>query len=170
MSDAKVRGRSRNVPSSAVAARSGSDSSPITDHTSPAFSFPVRIYWEDTDAGGIVYYANYLKFMERARTEWLRSLGVEQEALQSEQGLMFVVVHADVSFRRPARYGDSLHVSCTLDERTRASMTFRQQVVRESTSELLVEGLIRVACLDASKLKPRGLPEIVVQKIGGGIS
>ena len=75
---------------------------------------------------------------------------------------MFVVVHADVSFRKPARYGDSLHVSCTLEERSRASMTFRQQVVRVAHDELLVEGLVRVACLDAVKLKPRGLPDIVV--------
>jgi acyl-CoA thioester hydrolase len=154
----------------------GHVSSQTTDHRPPftlerdlmvtAFKHPIRIYWEDTDAGGIVYYANYLKFMERARTEWLRALGVEQESLQSEHGLMFVVVHADVSFRKPARYGDSLQVSCTLAERSRASMTFSQQVVRESTDELLVEGFIRIACLDALKLKPRGLPAIVVQQIG----
>jgi acyl-CoA thioester hydrolase len=131
-----------------------------------SFVHPVRIYWEDTDAGGIVYYANYLKFMERARTEWLRMLGVEQQSLVSEHGLMFVVVHADVSFRKPARYGDNLRVSCALEERGRASMTFRQQVVRESTGELLVAGLVRIACLDASKLKPRGLPAIVVEKLG----
>lgn len=134
------------------------------------FTHPVRIYWEDTDAGGIVYYANYLKFMERARTEWLRSLGVEQEWLQAEQGLMFVVVHADVSFRKPARYGDSLHVSCALAERSRASMTFRQEVVRAGTGEVLVAGLVRIACLDAQKLKPRGLPQIVLREIGGGVS
>ena len=135
---------------------------------SAPFTHPVRIYWEDTDAGGIVYYANYLKFMERARTEWLRALRVEQEALQAEQGLMFVVVHADVSFRKPARYGDSLRVTCALEERSRATMTFRQQVIRDGTSEVLVEGLIRIACLDAQKLKPRGLPEIVMREIGGG--
>jgi len=132
------------------------------------FSFGVRVYWEDTDAGGIVYYANYLKFMERARTEWLRALGVEQEVLKAEQGLMFVVVHADVSFRKPARYGDNLQVTCVLDERSRASLTFRQRILRGSTQELLVEGLVRIACLDANKLKPRGLPEVVLREIGGG--
>ena len=136
--------------------------------TSQSFSLPVRVYWEDTDAGGIVYYANYLKFMERARTEWLRELGVEQEALKSERGLMFVVVHADVSFRKPARYGDSLQVTCALEERSRASMTFRQHILRGSTQEILVEGLVRIACLDANKLKPRGLPEVVLREIGGG--
>lgn len=133
------------------------------------FRWPVRIYWEDTDAGGIVYYANYLKFMERSRTEWLRSLGVEQEPLQREHGLMFVVVHADVRFRKPARYGDSLLVSCALEERGRASMTLHQQVLRQETEELLVEGRVRVACLDAKSLKPRGLPESVLQQMGGGI-
>ena len=135
-----------------------------------AFTHHVRIYWEDTDGGGIVYYANYLKFMERARTEWLRMLGVEQEALMSSEGLMFVVIHADVAFRKPARYGDSLQVSCALEERSRATMTFRQQVMRAGTNELLVEGLVRIACLDAAKLKPRGLPELVLNKIGGGVS
>ena len=149
---------------------SGSVPSLDADHPSRSFVFPVRIYWEDTDAGGIVYYANYLKFMERARTEWLRALGVEQETLKAEQGLMFVVLHADVSFRKPARYGDSLLVTCALDERTRASMTFRQQVLRGNTQELLVEGLVRIACLDANKLKPRGLPEVVLREIGGGKS
>src|SRR5688572_9377576 len=140
MSDEReVHGKIAGFTPSSAARKRGSDPSPITHHPSPAFKHPVRIYWEDTDAGGIVYYANYLKFMERARTEWLRALGVEQESLVSEQGLMFVVVHADVSFRKPARYGDSLQVSCALEERSRASMTFRQQVVRESTGELLVE-------------------------------
>ncbi|HEY8537698.1 MAG TPA: tol-pal system-associated acyl-CoA thioesterase [Steroidobacteraceae bacterium] len=135
-----------------------------------SFVHPVRVYHEDTDSGGIVYYANYLKFMERARTEWLRSLGIEQEVLKAEQGLMFVVVHADVSFRKPARYGDSLQVTCTVEERSRASMTFRQHVLRNGTGELLVEGLVRIACLDAAKLKPRGLPELLLQRMSGGIS
>lgn len=134
-----------------------------------AFSCPVRVYWEDTDAGGIVYYANYLRYMERARTEWLRALGIEQDVLMTQQQLMFVVVHADVSFRKPARYGDKLQVSCVLAERSRASMTLRQQVVREQTQELLVEGEVRIACLDSEKFKPRGLPENVVREMAGGV-
>jgi acyl-CoA thioester hydrolase len=133
-----------------------------------SFSFPVRIYWEDTDAGGIVYYANYLKFMERARTEWLRQLGVEQEPLLVEQGLMFVVVHADVHFKKPARYGDTLQIGCALKERSRASLTFDQAVTRDGTQELLVAGEVRIACLDAIKLKPRGLPDGVLQQMGLG--
>lgn len=126
------------------------------------FLFPIRIYWEDTDAGGIVYYANYLKFMERARTEWLRSLGVEQVQLLREQGLMFVVVNAESQFQRPARYGDLLEVSCEVDQWTRASLTFRQDVFRANTGEdreLLVTGRVRVACLDAAKFRPKALPE-----------
>jgi acyl-CoA thioester hydrolase len=128
-----------------------------------SFRFPVRVYWEDTDAGGIVYYANYLKFMERARTEWLRDLDVEQEPLRLEHGLMFVVVHADVHFKKPARYGDALLVGCDLKERGRASLTFHQAIVREGTQDVLVEGSVRVACLDAVKLKPRGLPASISQ-------
>lgn len=135
-----------------------------------SFAFAVRVYWEDTDAGGIVYYANYLKFMERARTEWLRAVGVEQEPLRLEQGLMFVVVQADVNFRKPARYGDMLQVGCTLKERSRATLTFEQRVLRADTQELLVDGTVRIACLDAAKLKPRGLPQSVLQQMGGGVS
>jgi acyl-CoA thioester hydrolase len=155
--------RTGSVDTPSLRARErGSVASPVTSHL-PAFQLPVRIYWEDTDAGGIVYYANYLKYMERARTEWLRHLGVEQEPLRVEQGLMFVVVHADVHFKKPARYGDTLQVGCTLKERGRASLTFQQAVVRDGTQEVLVEGEVRVACLDAVKLKPRGLPASILQ-------
>ena len=142
---------------------STSDESRVAAHQSPAFTLPIRIYWEDTDAGGIVYYANYLKFMERARTEWLRALGVEQEPLRLEQGLMFVVVHADVQFKKPARYGDMLQVSCALKERSRVSMTFEQIVRRAGSNDVLVSGEVKIACLDAIKLKPRGLPESVAR-------
>jgi acyl-CoA thioester hydrolase len=121
------------------------------------FSWPVRIYWEDTDAGGIVYYANYLKFMERARTEWLRAAGIEQLPLKEQHGLMFVVVDLEAHYRRPARYGDELTVTCAIAERTRASLTFEQQVCRGE--ELLIEGKVRVACLDANNLKPKALPK-----------
>lgn len=133
---------------------------------STAFLWPIRIYWEDTDAGGIVYYANYLKFMERARSEWLRSVGVEQLVLQQEQGLMFVVVEAETRFHRPARYGDLLQVSCEVEESRRASLTFRQNVTRDrghEGGELLVTGRVRVACLDAQKLRPQALPDQVLQ-------
>ena len=129
------------------------------------FVWPVRTYWEDTDAGGIVYYANYLKFMERARTEWLRAIGVEQTQLKEEHGLIFVVVDIEVHYRKPARYGDLLQVTCTVAESTRASLTFSQAIFRDRLDgELLLEGRVRVACLDAEKYKPRPLPQAVMQE------
>jgi acyl-CoA thioester hydrolase len=130
------------------------------------FSWPVRIYWEDTDAGGIVYYANYLKYMERARTEWLRAGGVEQLPLKEQHGLMFVVVDLEAHYRRPARYGDELQVTCEVAERTRASLTFQQQIYRGPVAEgeLLIEGKVRVACLDAVSLRPKALPKEFMPK------
>jgi acyl-CoA thioester hydrolase len=139
-------------------------SGPVTSF----FSWPVRVYWEDTDAGGIVYYANYLKFMERARSEWLRALGIEQGPLQRDHGLMFVVVDAASHFQRPARYGDLLHVSCEIEKWTKVSLTFRQEITRTSEAtdrELLVTGTVRVACLDATKFRPRALPDSLVQQM-----
>lgn len=133
------------------------------------FTWPVRVYWEDTDAGGIVYYANYLKFMERARTEWLRSIGVEQAALLEREQMMFVVVRVEADYRQPARYGDQLEVSCEIAESSRASFTFKQDIVRGAPEgELLVSGRVRIACLDAVKFRPRPLPGIVLQEIAVG--
>lgn len=129
------------------------------------FAWPVRIYWEDTDAGGIVYYANYLKFMERARTEWLRAAGIEQLPLKEQHGLMFVVVDIEAHYRRPARYGDELQVTCAVAERTRASFTFQQRIYRGGLDgELLVEGKVRVACLDAVNLRPTALPKELMRE------
>ena len=138
--------------------------SPMNVSSMAVFHWPVRIYWEDTDAGGIVYYANYLKYMERSRTEWLRALGIEQLALKEQHGLMFVVVDIEAHYRRPARYGDELQVSCVLVERTRASLTFQQQIFRGPPGgELLVEGKVRVACLDAAQLRPTALPAVLLE-------
>jgi len=132
----------------------------------PQFSWPVRVYWEDTDAGGIVYYANYLKFMERARTEWLRAVGFEQEPMRLEQKLIFVVVDAQMAFKKPARYGDALTVTAGIQEHTRATFSFRQCVYRGGADgELLVSGDVRVACLDAATYKPRGLPRELMAKL-----
>lgn len=133
-----------------------------------SFNWPVRVYWEDTDAGGIVYYANYLKFLERARTEWLRSFGVEQEPLKQQHGIMFVVVDVEAHFRRPARYGELLDVTVRLVEAGRASLTFEQRIHRgsgQSESELVLDSKVRVACLDAVKLKPRALPGALLQEM-----
>jgi tol-pal system-associated acyl-CoA thioesterase len=123
------------------------------------FAWPARIYWEDTDAGGIVYYANYMKFMERARTEWLRALGIDQVRLKDEHGLIFVVVDVEAHYRKPARFGDLLQVTCAVDAATRASLTLQQEVYRDAVGgELLLEGRVRAACLDALTYRPRPLP------------
>ena len=127
---------------------------------SKVFSWPVRVYYEDTDLGGVVYYANYLKFMERARTELLRKLGVEQDELLRTKNLLFVITEASVKFLRPARFNDLLSVTVELYERRGSSMRFRQRVYRDdSNEELLCEGEIRAACLEAGSFKPRRIPE-----------
>jgi acyl-CoA thioester hydrolase len=130
------------------------------------FAWPARIYWEDTDAGGVVYYANYLKFMERARTEWLRSIGIEQGELVKTQGLVFAVVHVEASYRRPARYDDLLQVTCGVKEHTRTSVTFAQEIFRGRVGgELLLSGTIRVACLDAATFRPRPIPDFLLKEM-----
>jgi len=118
--------------------------------------FPIRIYYEDTDAGGVVYYANYLKFFERARTEWLRALGVEQRSLQADTGAIFVVAEANIRYLLPARLDDLLTVSVRMVERGQASLQLAQQVWRGDT--LLVEGHFRIGCVDAATLRPRRIP------------
>jgi acyl-CoA thioester hydrolase len=125
-----------------------------------AFAFPVRVYWEDTDAGGIVFYANYLKFFERARTEWLRAAGVEQHALREETGLMFVVADTRLRYVAPARLDDLLTITVTPEPAGRASLVVRQQALRGDT--LLCEGEIRIGCVRAADLKPQRLPDSVV--------
>jgi len=121
------------------------------------FIWPVRVYYEDTDSGGVVYYANYLKFMERARTEWLRSLGFEQDRLIAEENLIFAVRNLDIDYRRPARFNDALTVSAAIAEHGRASLTFDQEVRRDD--ELLCSGRVRIACLSADGLRPRPMPD-----------
>jgi acyl-CoA thioester hydrolase len=133
------------------------------------FVWPVRVYWEDTDAGGIVYYANYLKFMERARTEWLRAIGVDQVQLKDAHGLMFVVVDVEAHYRKPARYGDQLQVTCKVSETTRASITLDQEVYLETVGgERLLDGRVRAACLDAQSYRPRPLPQLLWKQINAG--
>ena len=121
--------------------------------------FPVRVYWEDTDAGGVVYYANYLKFFERARTEWLRALGVEQQALRDATGAIFVVADAQVKYLAPAKLDDLLTVTVKMVERGQASMVIEQQAWRGGT--LLVDGRFRIGCVDALSLRPKRIPDLV---------
>jgi acyl-CoA thioester hydrolase len=125
------------------------------------FQWPMRVYYEDTDAGGVVYYANYLKFMERARTEWLRALGFSQQQLVEAHGFVFMVVEVNVKYKRPARLDDELLVSCTPEPEGRASMWFGQRVVRVGDGETLAEGRVRVVCVDAKDFRPRALPDFV---------
>ncbi len=124
------------------------------------FEWPIRVYYEDTDAQGVVYYANYFRFTERARTEWLRSLGVDQERLLNEQRRMFVVVSTSADFMTPARFNDRLVVTASLVRLTRASFDIAQDVFRDSTQgELLLKSTIRAAFLDADSLKPQRIPK-----------
>jgi acyl-CoA thioester hydrolase len=125
----------------------------------PLFHWPLRVYWEDTDAGGIVFYANHLKFFERARTEWLRSLGVQQQALREAEAAVFVVSDTAVRYLAPARLDDELQISVALLERGAASMRFVQQ--SRAAGVLLAEGHIRIGCVDAGTLRPRRIPRQV---------
>jgi acyl-CoA thioester hydrolase len=124
------------------------------------FEHALRIYWEDTDAGGVVFYANYLKFFERARTEWLRGLGFSQEAMRQQQDVMFIVSQTGVRYLAPARLDDLLRVTVALREPGRASMVLFQQAWRGDT--LLAEGDIRIGCVSASHFKPTRIPPALI--------
>jgi len=131
------------------------------------FTWPIRVYWEDTDGQGVVYYANYLKFMERCRTEWLRSIGVDQVGMRADQGLIFVIVSLEADYKKPARLDDELTVTCEIEEHGRATFTFRQEVFRGGDrGELLVSGRTRAACLDAASLKPKAFPAALAKELG----
>ena len=127
------------------------------------FQHPVRVYWEDTDAGGVVFYANYLKFFERARTEWLRALGVSQQQLRERTGAIFVVTDTRVRYRAPARLDDELRVTVTLQHRGPASMTIAQQAW--CGSSLLADGEIRIGCVDHDSFRPRRIPNEVIETL-----
>ena len=144
------------------------------------FAFPIRVYWEDTDAGGIVFYANYLKFFERARTEWLRSLGLEQRRLRENTGGIFVVGETSVRYHRAARLDDELLVTARVEEMGRASLTIVQQAfLRDgnvvpgaaqspaiaSAGALLCEGTIRIGWVEAANLKPARIPATILEAL-----
>ncbi len=126
-------------------------------------SWPVRVYWEDTDAGGVVYYANYLKFLERARSEWLRALGIKQTELACDHGLVFVVRHVAAEFLRPARFDDLLVIRSQLAELGGASLTLTQDVLREST--LLLTARVRIACVRSSDFRPARIPPDLIKRL-----
>ena len=124
---------------------------------SAVFSFPIRVYWEDTDAGGVVYHASYVRFLERARTEWLRAQGVGQQALRESEDLVLVIRDMTLEFEKPARLDDELQASVALLERRPASLLLGQEISR--AGQVLVRAQVRVACLVASSFRPRPLPE-----------
>ncbi|HEX2010163.1 MAG TPA: tol-pal system-associated acyl-CoA thioesterase [Roseateles sp.] len=127
------------------------------------FEHGLRVYWEDTDAGGVVFYANYLKFFERARTEWLRALGFEQERMRQDDGLMFVVGSTALRYLSPARLDDFLQVSVRLAECGRVSMTLHQTA--RCGERLLCEGEIRIGCVDSRTFKPTRIPASILQAL-----
>ena len=126
------------------------------------FDWPVRIYWEDTDAGGGGYYANYLKFLERARSEWLRSLGVEQTELAQRDGVVFVVRRIEVDYLRPARFNDVLSVRSRLASVARASLEMVQGIVRGE--ELILEARVKVACVGCQDFRPAKIPDHISER------
>lgn len=128
------------------------------------FDWPVRVYYEDTDAAGVVYYANYLRFLERTRTEWLRSLGWEQKKMRTELGMIFVVADVSARYRKPALLDDSLIVRCTLGEVRKASLTFIQDVMRGD--EVLVHAEVRCGCLNAETMRPSAMPQTLLEQLG----
>jgi acyl-CoA thioester hydrolase len=139
--------------------------SPSKVHATPgAFTWRVRVYYEDTDLGGVVYYANYLKFMERARTEWLRALGFEQTALAREHGVVFVVSSLAIDYLRPAAFNDELAVTVELERLGAGQIILRQTVARGT--EALASASVRIGCVNTETFRPARIPEPIVARIG----
>lgn len=125
------------------------------------FNWPVRVYYEDTDSGGVVYHANYLNFMERARTEWLRALGFEQPLLQADLGIIFVVHSMALAFKKPAYFNDLLEINSELIKMGHGSIEFLQRIMRNET--MLLEAKVKLACVDAGSFKPLPIPVVIKQ-------
>ena len=134
-------------------------------YPAPIFRWPLRVYYEDTDFGGVVYYANYLRYFERARTEWLRSLGIEHQALAREAGLQFVVRRAEIDFLRGARLDDALEVTVEIAERKRTWLMLRQQALRGG--EPMASALVQAACVRCADFKPAPLPAALIARLPG---
>jgi acyl-CoA thioester hydrolase len=134
----------------------------VSEASAPVFDWPVRVYWEDTDAGGVVYHASYLRFIERARSEWLRSRGVEQQKLRATHGILFVVSEIELKFVSPARLDDELVATIDSFTRRSASLTFAQCILRPADGVRLVEARVRAACVDAATLKPTRIPDFLL--------
>lgn len=128
----------------------------------PVFVWPVRVYWEDTDAGGVVYHAGYVRFLERARSEWLRTCGVAQQRLREEHGILFVVADMQLRFLAPARLDDELEVRVNTFTRRSASLVFSQCILRPADGATLIEAQVRAACIDAARYKPVRIPDFLL--------
>ena len=129
-----------------------------TDNNS--FAFPIRVYYEDTDAGGVVYHSNYLNFFERARTEWLRDLGYEQNDLRLKENIIFVVRNIEIAYLKPALFNDQLIATVEIIKIGRSSIEVEQQIMRQNAdNEILSEGKVRVVCVDADKFRPKRIPD-----------
>jgi acyl-CoA thioester hydrolase len=129
------------------------------------FAWRARVYWEDTDGGGIVYYANYLKFLERARTEWLRSFGHAQSQLLREPGIAFAVASVNIDYRKPARLDDELTITCAAERQGVTAVRFAQKIYRSTPDDLIAEAQVRVVCIDTKSLRPTRLPGFLTQEI-----
>lgn len=144
-------------------------SNSIGDDVNQVFSWPLRVYYEDTDAGSVVFYVNYLKFFERARTEWLRAKGYSQQRLADEKGLIFVVKAASVEYVAPARLDDELKITVTIKELRTASLTITQKAWRVGKASdqphLLANGQVTIVCVNAETIRPQPIPEELVVQI-----
>lgn len=145
------------------------DPGPAASAVQSAFSIPVRVYWEDTDAGGVVYHASYLRFFERARTEWLRALGLVQSTLRETDDLVFVVRDLRIGFVRPARLDDALLATVDAVRTGGASLRFAQRLLRADDGTLLVEAEVRAACVRASTLRPMPVPAALAARFATGV-
>jgi len=131
------------------------------------FNWPIRVYYEDTDAEGVVYYANYLKFMERARTEWLRQLGFEQDDLTQRLKAVFVVRHVDMDFLKPALFNHLLNIHTSMSDIGKTSLTFEHKVLLESAADVFCTAQIKVVCVDRDNFRPKRVPQEIRDALNG---
>ena len=131
------------------------------------FTWPVRVYYEDTDAGGVMYYANYLKFLERARTEYLRALGFEQDQLKQEYGIIFAVHSLSIKYQKPAVFNDALTVTADIVDQGNARLTFKQMITRDKDNTSICSAEVIIACLNAEKFSPTRLPAPIQEVLHG---
>ncbi len=138
----------------------------MTSFDAPVFHWPIRVYYEDTDAGGVVYHAQYVKYLERARTEWLRAAGVEQDELLSEHGIVFAVTHIDIRYKRAARFNEALSVSVAPCQTGRARIAFEQSIVRaDNPDEPLAVARVEVACVEQVRFRACAVPDFLIAKL-----